>query len=75
MITYSIAITAALFFILGYITNNIQEIWYDTRASRAEKARKAKAERQYGLSAETDAAMDEAIALVENELGGTNITH
>lgn len=76
MLTYATVVTAVLFFILGGIVMLSFEAWMDGRAIAARRhmaAKKREALLNNTLGEDTDAAMDQAVALVKEELGGQPI--
>lgn len=72
MTIYAFFVTAVLFLVIGIGVHAVFEEWMTHRARKARRKAKSRkrAEDVRPFEPATDAAMDEAVALVEDKLGG-----
>jgi len=72
MITYSIVITAVLFTIIGFTISQCWEAYLDGRAlGRSLNAAQRAAKSSESFSAKTDAEIDEAVQMANDDRGAT----
>lgn len=71
MTIYAFFMTAVVFLIIGMMGHAVFEEWMDSRARKARRKAKArKAAKSANFEPATDRSMDEAVALVQDKLGG-----
>lgn len=80
MTIYAFFMTAVVFLIIGMMGHAVFEEWMDSRTRKARRKAKARkvAEKTSNFEPATSSSMDEAVALVQDKLGGeviATVTH